>query len=323
MSRYWIIAPYNSTIPQVFDKAWEYDLQNGTIAIGWTDLGDTCKLSKPELRSKYTKTYGDNISKSSVSKDVNALWRFYHEVLPGDIVIARRGTKKIIGIGTVTGGAFYDREKGRERVANLTDDIYANFIPVRWNEKEIAFDKIVFSFFTIYEIPDERYQRLVEGNEFDPQDKDADIGQSIEFVLEKYLEDFIVTNFESIFAGKWKLYKDPEGSTGQQYPAIGDSGKLIGRIDILAQSTSTNSYLVIELKKGRESDHVVGQILRYMGWVKGNLCQEGQSVKGLIICKDVDERLTYALEMVHDIVQVKRYHVDFHLTDDKTSNRVC
>lgn len=314
MSRYWVIAPYNSTVPQVFDKAWEYDLQNRTIAVGWTKLGDISKLSKPELKSKYMETYSDNIAKSFVTKGVNALWRFYHGVLPGDIVIARRGTKKIIGIGTVTGDPFYDKEKGRERVANLTDDVYANFIPVRWNEKEITFDRIVFSFFTIYEIPDEKYQRLVEGSEPDPEDKDVDIEQSVEFVLEKYLEDFIVTNFESIFAGRWKLYEDPEGSTGQQYPAISDSGKLIGRIDILARST--NSYLVIELKKGRESDEVVGQILRYMGWVKDNLCQEGENVKGLIICKDIDERLTYALGMVQDIVQVKRYSVDFQLNDD-------
>jgi len=252
-----------------------------------------------------------------VTKDVNALWRFCHEVLPGDIIIARRGTKKIIGIGTVTGDPFYNREKGRERVASLTDDVYANFIPVGWNEKEITFDRIVFSFFTIYEIPDEKYQRLVEGSEPDPEE-DVDIEQSVEFVLEKYLEDFIVTNFESIFAGRWKLYEDSEGNPGQQYPAISDSGKLIGRIDILARSTSTstNSYLVIELKKGRESDKVVGQILRYMGWVKDNLCQEEENVKGLIICKDVDERLTYALGIVQDIVQVKRYSVDFQLNDD-------
>jgi hypothetical protein len=127
VSRYWVIAPYNSTVPQVFDKAWEYDLQNGTIAVGWTELGDISKLSKLELKSKYIETYGDDIAKGSVTRDVNALWRFYHEVLPG----ARRGTMKVIGIGTITGDPFYDRKKGRERVANLTDNVYANFIPVR------------------------------------------------------------------------------------------------------------------------------------------------------------------------------------------------
>lgn len=35
MTRYWVIAPYDSTRPEVFDKAWAYDLTNGTIALGW------------------------------------------------------------------------------------------------------------------------------------------------------------------------------------------------------------------------------------------------------------------------------------------------
>jgi len=320
MSKHWVVTPYNSTVPQVFDKAWEYDLQNGTIAVGWTDLGDISKLSKPELRSKYVEIYGDNISNMAVARDVNALWRFYNEMLPGDTVIARRGTKKIIGIGTVTGDPFYDREKGKKRVADLTDEAYANFIPVRWNEKEIAFDKIVFSFYTIYEIPDERYHEIVEGSGRDPTKGTGVVTeQSTAFRLEKYLEDFIVTNFERIFAGKWKLYEDPEGNPGRQYRAISDSSQSIGRIDILAQSANLNSYLVIELKRGRGSDEVVGQILRYMGWVKDNLCKKEDNVEGLIICKDVDERLTYALRMIQDIVQVKHYSIDFQLNDDRSN----
>jgi 5-methylcytosine-specific restriction protein B len=133
MSRYWIVAPYNSAAPQIFDKAWEYDLQNGTIAIGWTELGDFSNLSKAELKSKYIETYGDNYAKNTVAKDINALWRFYHEMLPGDVVIARRGTKKIIGVGTITGAPYYDLEKGKERLANLTDSVLANFIPIKFN----------------------------------------------------------------------------------------------------------------------------------------------------------------------------------------------
>ena len=315
MSKYWVIAPYDSTIPEIFDKVWEYDLQNKTIALGWIELEDISKLSRPELRAKYVETYGNSIAKSVVTKDTNALWAFYHEISPGDIIIARRGTKKIIGIGTVTGAPFYDSVKGRERVTNLTNNAYSNFIPVKWNEKEIAFDKIVFSFYTIYRIPEEKYQSLIEGNLGSDDEEAAIIQQPVEFVLEKYLEDFIVANFESIFEGRLKLYKDPEGNVGQQYPAINDSGKLLGRIDILAKDPNTNSYLVIELKKGRESDKVVGQILRYMGWVKENLCRKDEDVKGLIICKDTDERLIYALQMVRDIIQVKLYSVDFQLAN--------
>jgi restriction system protein len=50
---------------------------------------------------------------------------------------------------------------------------------------------------------------------------------------------------------------------------------------------------VIELKNGRSSDQVIGQTLRYMGWVKDELCKDGQAVKGRIICRDSDLKLSY------------------------------
>ena len=72
--------------------------------------------------------------------------------------------------------------------------------------------------------------------------------------------------------------------------------------------------MVIELKKGRGSDKVVGQILKYMGRVDENLCEEGQRVKGIIICKEQDSKLSYALKMTTNIA-VKYYRVDFQLSD--------
>ncbi len=87
-----------------------------------------------------------------------------------------------------------------------------------------------------------------------------------------------------------------------------------GDIDILAWEPSTKSFIVIELKKGRGSDKVVGQILRYMGWVSEHLCNSGELVKGLIICRDQDIKLSYALNPVKNI-SVKYYRVDFTLRD--------
>lgn len=311
MSRYWVNGIYNSTKTKIFDKAWQYDLKNGTIAVDWKELGDISQIkSKDELHRKFKEVYG-NIK--NFTKDCNCIWNFYNEISLGDVIIARRGTKKIVGIGTVTGTAFYDEEKGKERVAYLTDDIYPNFIKVKWDEKEIKFDKIIFSFYTIYEISEEKFQFLTKG--MVPEETEEDVEQPTEFALEKYLEDFIVTNFDGIFKGQLELYRDPEGNIGQQYPIIGNDGKEIGRIDILSKEPSTNSYVVIELKKGRGSDKVVGQILRYMSWVKENLCQDGEDIKGLIICKELDERLSYALKLVRNIIKVKLYSVNFKLSD--------
>lgn len=57
---------------------------------------------------------------------------------------------------------------------------------------------------------------------------------------------------------------------------------------------------------------VVGQILRYMGWVREHLCEQKQRVRGIIICRDRDESLDYALSMIEN-VEVRLYRVDFRL----------
>ena len=56
-----------------------------------------------------------------------------------------------------------------------------------------------------------------------------------EFALESHLEDFIINNWNSI-----KTFDD-----------------------ILAKKRNNKEFLVIELKKGKGSDEVVGQTLRY------------------------------------------------------------
>lgn len=129
--------------------------------------------------------------------------------------------------------------------------------------------------------------------------------ESMEFAMEKYLEEFIETNFNRInFGEKLELYQDEE-STGRQYPTP------IGNIDLLAVDKANKEFVVIELKKGRSSDVVIGQILRYMGWVKENLAKD-HSVRGIIIAKERDEKLEYALKMTPNL-SLFSYIVSFEL----------
>jgi len=299
MKRYLIIAPYNSREEEVFDKVWKYDLDKGTIAIGWTELGNVSKMNQEELQAKVKETYPEK----SYTRILNSMWKFYHEISVGDIILARKGRKTMLGSGEVVGAPYYDEDKGKERVTDPSARVYSNFINVKWKEEVINFPKQVFSINALYEIPEDKYNSLIKGDK-EPIEKEQQ-----EFVLEKYLEDFIVSNFDKIFGNRLKLYKDEEG-VGQQYPTD------IGNIDILAKEPNSNSYIVIELKKGRESDTVVGQILRYIGWVKENLAEEHENVKGLIVCKERDEKLEYALKgMPGTNIEVKRYKVDFDLID--------
>ena len=88
--------------------------------------------------------------------------------------------------------------------------------------------------------------------------------EAMEFAMERYLEEFIESNFIKIdFGAKLELYQDEE-NTGRQYPTP------IGNIDLLAVDSEKKEFVVIELTRGRSSDVVIGQILRYMGWVEKN-----------------------------------------------------
>jgi restriction system protein len=85
-----------------------------------------------------------------------------------------------------------------------------------------------------------------------------------------------------------------------------------GPIDILAISKDKKRLLVVELKKGRASDVVVGQVLRYMGYVKEELLERGQSVQGMIIALEDDSRIRRALAMASNVA-FYRYQVTFKL----------
>jgi restriction system protein len=127
------------------------------------------------------------------------------------------------------------------------------------------------------------------------------------FALEKHLEDFLIANWKSTELSKnYDIYEDEGEIVGQQY--MTDTGP----IDILAISKDRKELLVIELKKGRVSDVVVGQIQRYMGYAKEELCEDGQSVKGLIIGLEDDNKLRRALSVTTGI-DFYRYIVDFKL----------
>jgi hypothetical protein len=150
---------------------------------------------------------------------------------------------------------------------------------------------------------------IIMGLEPDKLITDSDVAaEEMAYALEKHLEDFIVENWDKInFGEKLKLYEDENGNIGQQYYT-----EEVGYIDLLAKDTKGN-YVVIELKKGRKDDEVIGQVLRYMGWVREKVCKKNESVRGLIIVGEKDPKLSYALKEIGAKVDAMVYQVSFKL----------
>jgi restriction system protein len=127
------------------------------------------------------------------------------------------------------------------------------------------------------------------------------------FAMEKHLEDFLVRNWpQTALAKDYDIYAEDGEQAGQQYSTD------TGAIDILAVSKDKKTLLVIELKKGPASDVVVGQVLRYMGYVQEELAEDDQSVKGVIIALEDDPRIRRALAVVPQIA-FYRYQISFKL----------
>ena len=119
------------------------------------------------------------------------------------------------------------------------------------------------------------------------------------FAAEAHLRDYLAQNLE-IIEPELTLFADDEGNDGVEYVTP------VGRIDLLTVGHN-GDLVIIELKVGRTPDTVVGQILRYKGWVKRHLA-EGRHVRGMIISQRVSEKLMYAVAEVEDVI-LKTYQL--------------
>ena len=134
-----------------------------------------------------------------------------------------------------------------------------------------------------------------------------DVEDAAAFAMEKHLEDFLVKNWAQTELGKdYDIYAEDGEPVGQQYPT--DTGPM----DLLAVKKDKSELLVVELKRGKASDVVVGQVLRYMGFVKEDLAESHQAVRGAIIALEDDLRIRRALAVTPSI-QFFRYQISFKL----------
>jgi Endonuclease NucS len=110
-------------------------------------------------------------------------------------------------------------------------------------------------------------------------------------VSEKAVEDYLENHLDVIGSKIGAKLKLEEG--GRQYSTT------VGPIDLLAIDAKTGDYVVIELKKGRSADKVYGQCSRYMGWIRKNRAAKGAKVHGVIVARQIDDKLKAARD-AHD-----------------------
>jgi restriction system protein len=233
------------------------------------------------------------------------LWTVSKGILVGDIVLCPDGAKSY-RVGEVTGEYFY-----------APGEILPHRRPVHWLSQTIdraamsdALKRSTGSAGTVSNISGHRdeIEKLIGGVAVPTiVSTDETVEDPSVFALEKHLEDFLVENWPQTLLGKdYDIFEDDGQKVGQQYPT--DTGPM----DVLAIRKDKKELLVVELKKGRASDVVVGQVLRYMGYVAQELAEQDQSVRGVIIALDDDQRIRRALAVSPNIA-FYRYQVSFKL----------
>jgi hypothetical protein len=135
-----------------------------------------------------------------------------------------------------------------------------------------------------------------------PTSVDVNSAADYTLALEKYLEDLLVDQWTSLpWAGTLEYL-------GRQVPC----GNL-GNLDILARDRTTGDFVVIELKKDRTDDEVVGQLSRYMGWIKEHrAAADSVKVRGIIVAHEATARLRSAVS-AFDTVALFVYGVKIEL----------
>lgn len=148
--------------------------------------------------------------------------------------------------------------------------------------------KIDSTHFRIYE-PGRDPTPVSELSPLPEESPETDAVPTSEFAYEHDLRDYLARNLH-IIEPSLRLYSD-EGITGVEFPVGGRY------VDILAVDQA-GGYVVIELKVSRGYDRVVGQLLRYISWIKKNHAEPGQNVRGIIIAKQISDDLCLACSEV-------------------------
>ena len=125
---------------------------------------------------------------------------------------------------------------------------------------------------------------------------DEATGTNYVAALEQYLEDLLQQQWNDLPWAEELEYLDRQVTCGE-----------IGDLDILARDRTTGDFVVIELKRDKADDEVVGQCSRYMGWItEHRSAVAGVGVRGVIIAHEISDKLRAAV-LPHANIEVYEY----------------
>lgn len=134
---------------------WEEWKQGGYVAIGWDLFGDVSKLDRAAFEKRMKEVQGQ---RGYGPEGPRQVWRFAH-IPVGSRVLVNLGTRRILGVGTVTGPYRHVPGAGE----------YCHRLPVRWDDTagrdidEPGWRR------TLIQLDQDRFDRLVQPRAVEPE----------------------------------------------------------------------------------------------------------------------------------------------------------
>ncbi|MEC4077531.1 MULTISPECIES: McrB family protein [Myroides] len=125
---YWLYQPGENA------RLWNEFYEKSIIGLGWDDLGDlSLYQSKDDVVKELQAIYQ---TESSKKNDATANWDFFQNMQIGDIVLIKKGKRKLLGYGEILSDYIFDAER----------EEYTSIRKVKWIKKgewDIDFDLVL------------------------------------------------------------------------------------------------------------------------------------------------------------------------------------
>ena len=226
-------------------------LERGRIAIRWREMGDLSQLppSREAFKKKYRETYPD-ARPQAVANSAGMLYRFVHEVRPGDYILFPSRFDREIHFGEIVGGYTFLPAEGK----------YAQARSVKWLKQlpRTAFSQgalyevgSVMSFFSVKNYADEyvsafcgkqkRSETVAEDADAVTENADETVESTKDFILKALSRNLKGHGLETFVADLLHAM----GYHTELSPRGGDSG-----IDITAYKDELPPRILVQVKSG-------------------------------------------------------------------------
>jgi len=177
----------------------------GFVGIGWPQLGDLQKIpANREAFKAAIKVAHPDTKPGSIPVQAGVLFRFLHEVRPGDLIVYPSKVDRMVNLGEVSGPYEYKPSKNAA---------YPNILPVRWLKhlprEDFSQDALyeIGSFITLFAVKNYRSEFLgaLDGSSLaqisesttEEHRDDATVSKAVASQAEETTQDFVIRQLKT------------------------------------------------------------------------------------------------------------------------------